>query len=237
MRARFVQYHQRVLATDPIVYWMLDEKSGTVAYDLVSGRVVGVQNGTHTGVTLGQDGIRDGRTSPFYDSVNDYTNVHSATFAAAFNGNEGTVAGWAKVFNADVWADGVYRIGMRIAVDGNNRLFLSKAPGANTIQFSWRGGGGAAQNFLIPSTSLEWMHWALTWSRTANETHGYLNGIEPVAAGTTPAAWAGALLNTETIIGAKSTVPVEPWDGWLAHWDVWDRPLPPAEIADLVVVE
>jgi len=235
-RAReFVQYHERVLATDPIAYWPLDEKQGTVAYDWVSGRSVGAQNGAHTGVTLYQPGIGDGRTSPLYDGVNDYTNIHSAAFVAAFNGAEGTAAIWARVNAAGVWTDGQTRMAFYIAVDGNNRVTVGKSALNNTIFWTYTAGGVN----LAPtnaSTSTDWMHMAVKWSKRAGESgemRGYLNGAQPGATQINLGVWAGALNNTTTVIGAQSTVPALIWLGWLGHCAVWDRALSAATIADL----
>ena len=107
MRARWTpQYYQKVLSYDPIAYWMMDEKQGAVSYDMVTARNTGARNGAYTGVTLGQPGIGDGNTSPLFDGANDFTNIYSASFNAAFNGAEGTLGIWMRVFNVAVWTDG-----------------------------------------------------------------------------------------------------------------------------------
>ncbi|GAI14148.1 unnamed protein product, partial [marine sediment metagenome] len=77
-------YDDKVLGMDPIAYWPLSETSGLVANCLVNP----AQNGVYTGVTLGQPGIGDGNTAPYFDGTNDYVDVLTAAFIAAYNGSE-----------------------------------------------------------------------------------------------------------------------------------------------------
>lgn len=232
-----VQYHQRVLATDPIAYWMLDEKSGTVAYDLVSGRVAGAQNGTHSGVTLGQDGIGDGRTSPFYDGANDHTNIYSAALAAAFSGSEGSMMTWARVSGAGVWTDGAVRLVIQIGdVGGTNSVRLGKAAANNTLYGQYVANSVVETRF-ITSTSLLWHNLAITWSASADEVKVYLAGVQQGATLTLLGAWGGVLSAVRTNVGADGNFPSAVWDGTIAHCAVWDKVLSADQLADLAVVE
>lgn len=230
MRARFVQYHQRVLATDPIAYWMLDEKSGTVAYDLVSGHVAGAQNGTHTGVTLGQDGIGDGRTSTFYDGANDYTNLLAA--AAAFNGSTGTVMCWGRVTAAGTWTDGSNRTLVRVTVNANHYLYLRKTSANNTLGWRFVGNTVGAITTRAAVTTLGFFNMAMTWE--GGFYQAYYNGVAqgaPVATG----VWAG--VPTILAIGAANLVPAAVWNGTAGSCTFWDRALSASEIADTAVIE
>lgn len=233
---QFVQYHERVLATDPIAYWVLDEKSGAVAYDLVSGRVAGAQNGAHVGVTLGRDGIGDGRTSPFYDGANDFTNVFSAALAGAFNGAEGTVLIWGRVNGAGVWTDGAWRRLCEFNASPANRVIISKHLNNNTLTWAYQAGGVIEIVNTAGYTTTDWFCMAMSWSAGADAVIPYFNGV-PGATMATLGVWAGALSNTNTIIGAENITPITIWNGTLAHCALWDRALPAAPLADLAVVE
>jgi len=240
MRSReryFVQYHQRVLATDPIAYWPLNEKVGTVAYDWVSGRVAGAQNGAHTGVTLYQPGIGDGFCCPYYDGANDYTDCTTAAIQAAFNGMEGTVLAWARVSAVGIWTDGSADQCFRFDVNANNVLSTYKDSVNNQFGFYYRAGGGVAVTVnLAGLTTIDWMHIGMTWSRSAGasgEMKAYFAGVQTGATQINIGNWVG---NPQVFIGAGSVIPSLPWYGWLAHCAVWDRALAPAEIADLAVV-
>ncbi len=228
-----VQYHQRVLATDPIAYWPLDEDQGTVAHCWVNP----AQNGAYTGVTLGQSGIGDGRTAPFFDGANDYVDIWSAAFAAAFNGNEGTLAQWVRVFNVGVWTDAVVREAVRIWADGNNLVTgATRDPANNNRLVTYRRAGGGWENqSSLGMTTIDWFHTAITWDTVADEVIYYRNGAWLETDGGL-IAWAGAPAANSTVIGAR-VIPIgSPWHGYLAHTAVWDTPLTPTQIADLAVV-
>jgi len=230
---QFVQYHERVLATNPIAYWPLNEKVGTIAYDWVSGRVAGAQNGAHVGVTLLQSGIRDGFYSPFYDGANDYTNIYSATFAGVFNGAVGTVLIWARVDAVGRWTDGAGRRAVCLRVNANNYVQITKGAVNNRVYWDYVAGGVARGGPLDGVTTTDWMCWAETWNRPTDQFRMFYNGTQVGATQNGLGVWAGALSVTETVVGASSTVPTSPWVGTLAHCAVWSRVLSADEIADL----
>jgi hypothetical protein len=227
-----VQYMQRVLAADPIAYWMQDEKQGGVSYDMVTARIDGARNGAYTGVTLGQPGIRDGRTSPLFDGANDYNDVLTASLTAAFDGTEGSLMIWARVSGAGVWADGAER--RYIAFEGvGDFILFRKDVAANSMLLIYNDSVGAKSQAIATST-LDWFNIMMTWSQTANQTIYYFDGVQQGAIDAC-AGW-GVGLTVRAVIGAGNTIPSVVWDGYLAHVAVWDRPLAPAEIASLAVV-
>jgi len=231
---QFVQYHQRVLETRPIVYWLLDEKQGAVAYDWVAEN--GAQNGAHTGITPYQPGIGDGFASPYYDGVNDYTNIHTATFIGRFDGAEGTLVLWTKVGSAGVWTDGTDRRLVQLRVDIGNRIYISKTAANNTIDFVYQAGGTVETVALTSITALTWMCFALTWSKSAGasgEVKAYYNGAQTGATQVGLGVWVGALNNAVTCLGAGGTGPFNPFDGYVAHGAIWNRALAPDAILRL----
>ena len=58
-------YSDKILGYGPFAYFTLSDKVGLVARDLT----VNANHGTYFGVTLGQPGIGDGRTSPYFDNI------------------------------------------------------------------------------------------------------------------------------------------------------------------------
>lgn len=227
-------YAIKVLKTDPIAYWVQGEASGLVAVDQVDSPA---QDGIYQGVTLGQPGIGDGNTAPRYDGVNDFTDIYSASLAAAFDATQGTLAIWARVAAVGDWTDGVIRVMVQLFVDGNNFVRIDKGAGNNTLEFIYRAGAVTKQRNVNPVTDLIFMHLAATWSASADEFRVYFNGAQSGATLNALGAWVGALANTRCLIGANTQVPANVWDGYLAHCVVWDRPLSAPEIADLAVIE
>jgi len=231
-------YTEKVLSYGPIAYWPLAEKSGTVGYD----QVASAQNGTYARdvATMGTGvGIGDGNTAPDFDGTNDYCDIYTATFIGRFDGAEGTLALWAKVSGAGVWTDGAGRRPIQLRVDAANRIYIDKAAVNNTIDFLYQAGGTVETVTINPITDLTWMCFALTWSKSAGasgEVKAYYNGAQTGATQVGLGVWAGALAASATSLGAGGTGPFNPFDGYVAHGAIWDRPLAPVEIAALAIV-
>lgn len=220
-----VQFHQRILELDPIALWIQDEKQGAVAYDWVTVRTGGARNGAYTGVTLGQPGVGFGRTSPFYDGANDYTNIWSANFAAAFDGAEGTFGMLARVANVGVWKDATFRVIGVIRVDNNNRMVIRRSNANNRMDIFRIGGGITSIRQINGLITTEWFFVALTWSEVADEVRVFYKDVtDPrsfnIQQGATInglGAWVGAPVNTLTLLGAETNAPLNPWHGYIQY--------------------
>ncbi|MHC4176260.1 MAG: hypothetical protein ACYSWU_02070 [Planctomycetota bacterium] len=208
-----------------------------MAYDLVSGRVAGAQNGAHTAVTLGQPGIGDGNTAPSFDGATSYTDVYSATLATAFNVSEGSVIVWLRVSAVGIWSNGLNQRIFRAFVNVNNFVQIACPAVVNRIGLTYAAGGTLLTTNVDGLTSTAWLMFGLTWSVSADEAKAYYNGVQSGATLNGLGVWVGALDNTATLLGATTTTPTGVWDGWLAHCALFDRALAPAEIAALAAVE
>ena len=227
-----ITYRQKVLSYSPIAYWMQAEAAGNDAYCEVDSN----QDGSYTGVTLGQTGIGDGNTSPLFDGANDFNNVYTTTFRDVFNGAEGTLAIWIKVSGGGVWTDETTRRIVYLGADVQNYITIVKSSTNNRMVFTYE-----AFNIqkTIDNTSMSetgWMSFAMTWSASEDKFKAYINGSQEGSTQTALGAWVGNLLDTSSCIGSLSTTPTQVWDGYLAHCAVWDSALAPADIADLAVV-
>jgi hypothetical protein len=223
-------YSAKVLSYSPIAYWPLNETSGTTAICQVNA----AQNGTYTGVTLGQPGIGDGNTAPFFDGANDYVNVQTAALAAAFNGAEGSISWWFKVYDAGVWTDGTFRYHVYGAADASNNVFYRRHTTNNWLTMWYRAGGTISQQAIVPEQPTTWTHIALTWSATDDAFKSYFAGVQagPTISGL--GIWAGPL--ADTVIGAGDLVPTSVWHGYLAHVAIYTSALSLATIQDLATV-
>jgi len=223
------EYIEKVLGYGPIAYWPLNEVSGTTARCWVNP----AQNGTYSSDVstwpVGA-GIGDGNTAPFFDGANDSVGVLTAALIAAFNGTTGTVAIWVKV-PAAAWVDGISRRSINFEPDVNNYAYSRKNFNANQLRHVYAGnavGGGVN----TAHAEIVWMPLAMTWNGAAMQA--YANGVAdgaPVAIN----AWAVPLA-VNAVIGARTTVPVEPWHGYLAHCALWNRVLSLPEIQALATV-
>ncbi len=231
-RAAIAEYYfNKVLALNPIAYWRLNELTGTNAVDS-SGNGF---DGTTTGAVVAQPGIGDGGRSYLFDGSGDFVNVHSDEFAQAFNGDEGTVVAWAKV--AD-WEDGATGRIFRFAVDSSNEIIIWKHVVNNRLIFRYEAGGVALDTAVSSVTTTDFFQVVITWSKRDDAVHYYLQGVE-LAAGsprTGLGVWVGDLNAVFTVVAASSTTPTSVFNGNIPHVAVLDRPLTPAEIADLYII-
>lgn len=228
-------YYQKVMGYGPLVYFPQWEAAGLVSDEIVNG-----WDGAYTGVTLGQPGIGDGNTAPFFDGANDYNNIFTAALQAAFDGGEGTAAIWARVANVGVWTDGVQRLAIALVVDGNNQVYMEKAVANNRLFWRYEANNVSEIVTLDGVVTLDWFHMAITWSVSTpptGEVRAYFNGAQTGPTHVGLGAWAGVLDVNQTLIGGYDRAPLSRlWHGWLAHGAVFTSALPPAAIADLAVV-
>lgn len=226
-------YSGKVLSYSPIAYWPLNEATGTNANCLVNS----AQDGTYTGVTLGQTGIGDGNTCPLFDGTNDYVDIYSAALNTAFSGTAGTMVIWAKVFNAAVWADTNSRMAVSLSDIGNeNRVKLRKSTTNNRLDAIYnQGGAGDVTVSRDPGPSTSWLHMAMTWNVAATALTFYVTGLAS-ATDTIAAGWVQLFDSDKCAIGSHDTTPSQCWYGWLAHCAIWDSVLTPAQIADIATV-
>lgn len=229
-------YAEKVLALGPFAYWILNEAAGPVAADS-SGNGY---NGTYVATTLGQPGIGDGNTCPFFDGTNDAVNIYSAALSAAFNpvAALGSALAWAKVNAAAVWSDGVTRYVLALLdLTFNTAIYIRKSNAPiNQLRgiYDYAGAGLAAANYLTTTTG--WFAIALTWSVAASELKLYFGGTQQGGTQALPAGWGNGLHANNTLIGANNIAPLGPWHGWIAHVSLWNKVLTQPEIASLSAV-
>jgi hypothetical protein len=232
---QYAAYVAKVRALSPIAYWILGEHEGTIAYC----QIAPTQNGTYTGVTLGNAGIGDGQVCPSYDGANSYTRIYSAALAAAFNGAAGTAMVWARVTNVGVWTDGSERRTMTIRVNNSNRIIIGKSNANNVLRWAYQAGGTLELVDVAGHSETDWFNMTLTWDVAAGvngEVKAFFNGAQTGATQTALGVWAGPLDVSTTVVGAATTTPTGVWDGWLSHCALWDSALTPAQVASLASV-
>jgi hypothetical protein len=219
------EYWQRVMALNPIAYWPLWEKSGTVAHCLVNPAQNGGYN-SDVGVWPVGTGIGDGNTAPYFDGSNDFVDLLNAATQAAANTatTEGAVSIWFRVANAAAWTDGQYRAAFAFVDDANNRYVHYKSNANNSTYSLHYAGGTAAVHTEGGLSSTDWLHFAITWSETADEVKYYLDGAL-LATDTAIGTWNGDGSWTPMIIGAASYGPGNVWHGWLAHCALFNQAL------------
>jgi hypothetical protein len=216
----------RMFGSSLIAYWPLWESNGSVATD-ISGNA---RPGAYTGVDFGYPGIGDGKRSPYFDGANDYALIYSASLASAFNGAEGSILMWLKMFDATIWTDGLNHEFIRLYADDNNRFEARKHASAAILRIDYTAGGTLLTCNTPAQTSVAWFPVAITWSKAADEYKCFLNGSQFDTTKNGLGTWAGSLTNISKI-GAQSDTPTSVWNGWISHTLLLNRAATPAEIS------
>ena len=228
-------YYLKLLSAKPanlIAYWPLWEASGSVANDF-SGNA---RHGAYTGVTLGEIGIGDGRTCPWFDGIaqNDRVNVYSTGLASAVSFSEGSIMVWAKVNSAAVWTDAVNRIMFSLNSGGGESIYMDKLD-ASSIRFNYTGNGVTRNYALAGLSDIDWMCLAFTWSVANAECKCYKDGVL-VQTLLAPDPWTGSLWVDGANIGQVYVGAGNNWHGWLAHAAMWNTPLTETQVANLAAL-
>lgn len=205
------------------------ESSGATADDYSSNNRDGAYSGS--GVTYGETGIGDGRTSVKFTTTGAFVNWHSAGLSSAFNGAEGTIMLWAKVSAAGIWTDAAQHDLIHIRVNGSNFIRIAKTTTNNRLEYNYMAGGTQEQFRREGSNETGWMHICLTWSKSNERCRMYFNGSE-VANTATLGVFAGTLDATQVCIGNANTSGATAWSGWLAHAVLLNREATAAEVAN-----
>lgn len=209
----------------PIAHYPLAESSGTTAND-----VTGSNDGTHSGVTLGNSGGALGYQYPSYDGTDDYTSYPSGVIDTFETADAMTLAAW--VYPTDLTSDGTI-----IAQFGNARqfLFYMDAGGTNAnYRFGIEDSGGN-QTFTGTdwdgATANTWEHVVATWDGSTLAV--YLNGTQEDTASFSNSI---ASETEDGAIGAESgEVNSRNWVGRIQHAMLWDSALSAAQVDTLAL--
>jgi len=213
-----------------IGYWVGDEPNGAVAID-ESG--LGF-NGAYTGVTLGQPGIGDGLTCPFYDGANDFMQP-PAGFRTAFNGQLFSILWWANI-TSSVWADGTNDRFFYFSVNGSNLIAGRKSSIAGNITIDYIAGGTTKGIAFATGSPTIFFHGAVTVSLVDDALIAYYRGLQVGTTQTGLGTFAGTITAALTTIGADNATPINPFNGNETHFIVLNRAATPAEVAAAAVI-
>lgn len=229
-------YASKVLSYSPLFYWKFDETSGTTAADSSGSGCDAV----YGGVTLNGATGPDGKPAPSFDGVNDYINLYSANYSAAFPWVRGTVMFWFKVSGAGVWTDGATRyLGMFRLNGSSNQVQITKLTTAGTVRTVYEATGSGTKFRDVGVSSTGWVHYAFTWDADTDVGVPYFNGVAAAALlpPLSPLSGPGGMNSSLNLLGASSvSSPALGWSGAMAHAAVFSTALSAAAIADLAAV-
>jgi hypothetical protein len=192
-------YAQEVLADQPLGYWRLDERSGTVAHDYVAGN-----NGIYSHTTLGQPGynLLDSHTAARFgipSSANSYAGGIAADFATPDS----------AAFSIEAWVNGKAQssdCGLVAKGTGGSEQFSLDCGGADyAFRFLVRDARGlefAAGGTLVPDG--HWHHLVGVCDQGNGAVLLYVDGMQAAQDAITPGS--GILVSTNWVsIGSRQS--------------------------------
>ena len=224
------QYRSKYIAIAPsnlVGYYMMAEGSGTTSLD----ESAQSNNGVYSGATLGEPGIGDNRTSALYPGSSAYDDLYSAGFIADFSGAEGSIFFWAKPYAASVWSDSTARAFHYFRVDVNNWVVMEHN-GTGTLVFSYKAGGTNNEGYGT-GAGAGWKSYGLTWSAANNRVRMYINGVQNGSDMTGLGTWAGSPASNQCVLAAQINGNQRVWNGWMAHFGIWNTELTAANMSSL----
>ena len=107
---------------------------------------------------------------------------------------------------------------------------------ANQVRWYYYANGSSDNSISTPGPSTVWIHYAISWSKAADDVTYYVAGTE-VDDDAGLDTWDGVgLSSTRTLIGAYTTAPTNQFYGYIAHVAVFNSQLTPANVAILGTV-
>lgn len=222
-------YSDKLLALAPVTYWPLWEASGSTAHD-ISG------NNCHAaysaGITLGHPGIGDGNTCAYFNGTTSYVNLYSTLFNSLLNRQAGTFMLWAKVAAASFWSDGADHFFWMIYSNESVKYFMANKYSStnNNIRFKYHPATTTESN--KSTTSIDWMHLALSWNIPSSRWRVYYNGAKTFDDGGTVGPIGSGLDPGRCLIGA-SAFNLGCFYGYMAHAALFDVELTPEQVLSL----
>lgn len=190
----------------------------------------------YSGVTLGGEGIGDGKTGVVMNGATGWVQIdkNNGAVSNAFNGTTGAFMGWGKPTLASL-TDGVSRWIFKLKTGASptnpNYVDIFKDSGSNRI--GWQFKNDIMTGIYVPTawTEASWLCLGMTWS-VANGAKLYLNGVQVGEAQPIGSAWTRAFNYQIMAMGAE-TATSGVWDGNIAHCALGSAELSPVAMLKL----
>lgn len=216
-----------------IANWKLDEGfTGTPITDYSANEY----DGAYIGVTWPGELSPFGKPAPLFDGSTSYGNLYNAGFSSAFDMDEGTASIWFKVANSGVWADGSNDYLLYLYRDVGNYIYLVKESFTGQMRVRRRANSNTDDVVISGMNDVGWVSAVITWSVADDKLEVFFNGQSTGSATSLLASTGSGLSSTLTLLGAASSTPGFPWQGYLAHLSVYDRALTLSEISALASI-
>lgn len=231
---KYWQIVKNVFGSDLLVYYPMEELSGTVIVDKSDNKANGVYKGAGEPL-LAQPGIKSNTYSPLFDGTNDFANIYTEYLKDNINGSEGSISGFFKVTDDAEWVDSTKRFVIDLFSATNEYIQLYKSATSYQLIFEYRAAATVEAVGELYMENTAWNHFCITWSKSNERVRCYINGYN---ASTFTSAnlgiWGGTLGATVSCIGALATNGSNPWKGYISNVAIGKRELTSVEVNSLV---
>lgn len=226
-------YAAKVLTYSPILYYKLNEESGTTVINY--GSLGTSANGTHndtgiSGATTNPDGSTPAPDYVVADA--DATQISSSALEAAVTGNANTISFWYRFDGS--WGNATNYSMHRFQLNASNVWNIRKL-GANTLQALVTISGVSKDlRFNVSAAGIDdalWHHLALVLDSSGNATQLVVDGV--IRATGTHGGWTTGSIANAAIGAASADGSVQPWDGGITEFAIFDSVLNTSDIVEL----
>jgi hypothetical protein len=216
-------YSDRVLATNPIAFYRLNDTVLPTTVDSTTNGFDSVYlNSPVLASVVGPDGV----LVPSFNGTTHNINLSASGLLGTFDPTNFSINIWIKVNN---WTDGAFREVLVIRRNASNQIRLRKLDTNNTFEVSYEAGGINKVVTKAGLTSNDWIMVTLTVNTGADEMIVSFDGVaEPTVNGL--GVWAGVA--SSAYIGSFLNV-ANWWTNSLALAAFWNIVLTPAQVTAL----
>jgi hypothetical protein len=223
-------YMEKVMASAPIVYFPLNETSGSTA---INYGTLGVSaNGTYKNTySLANKTLV--HPAPLFPDTGGAVDIYTTALRDAFDGEEGAISLWVEPAEAVAWATGSNRIISLVAdnsVGGVNAIQIATSPYSVTYGrlFITYAADGTSQSLSYAVKDATPLHVGLSWSLTNDRVRHVIDGTI-IETDTGLGTWGNPLKAIYANIAAYASSGSQGWPGWVGDVAIYDREITPAE--------
>lgn len=232
-------YITKILDTSPVAYYPLRETGGSSAEQVAGGSIPdGAYIGTVLADALGPDGINN---APRFDGASDQVDLYSTAFQTMWVqavSDIGSMMIWAKVIDQAYWDSAAFGYMVYIANTNATVAVHRICKGYTATVMQWfREWTHIENEQKLPMTELGWLCAGMTWDQPANEHKAFYNGVQFGSTNIGLNAFPADALDSDSVgLGGRSSGGADVFDGWLAHFVIWEKVLTPAEMLTVATV-
>jgi hypothetical protein len=206
-----------------LAFYPMDETAGVTMYDRSGHGYTGV----YDSVTLAQYSGLGVKPRAGFNGSSSHVDVTNASFLAAINLSEGSIAVQVRPSSVDLWTEAAYHYFLTLLGASNTFSVYGYHQNTATNDLGLSCTQDSVARYLVRqyiNGGIGWVSMIITWSAINNEVALYRNGIKVITA--LPTACSGSATSFKLGVNAPNNVW---WPGGIADVMVFNRPVTASE--------